>query len=109
MLEERAPASLVFFRLLANAENLPMAALVHADRNQQRDVAHLSGPSTSFAANRSGGMSFSPRLPRAARTWRSLRLSFTLRRTMVSPCCVVSSDFATTEGGRLRRQSAPPV
>src|SRR5215467_76601 len=29
---------------LANAENLPIAALVHADRNQQRDVAHLAGP-----------------------------------------------------------------
>src|SRR5262249_26394616 len=43
MLEERAPASLVFLRPLANAENLPIAALVHADRNQQRDVAHLAG------------------------------------------------------------------
>src|SRR6188472_2600103 len=44
MLEERAPASLVFLRPLANAENLSIAALVHADRNQQRDVAHLAGP-----------------------------------------------------------------
>src|SRR5262249_44728292 len=44
MLEERAPASLVFLRPLANAENLPIAALVHADRNQQRDVAHLARP-----------------------------------------------------------------
>src|SRR5215831_3822584 len=44
MLEERAPASLVFLRSLANAENLPITALVHADRNQQRDVAHLAGP-----------------------------------------------------------------
>src|SRR6266705_3200843 len=44
MLEECAPASLVLLRPLANAENLPIAALVHADRNQQRDVAHLAGP-----------------------------------------------------------------
>src|SRR2546429_3656848 len=44
MLEERAPATLVLLRPLANAENLPVAALVHADRNQQRDVAHLAGP-----------------------------------------------------------------
>jgi len=44
MLEERAPASLVFLCPLANAENLPITALVHADRNQQRDVAHLAGP-----------------------------------------------------------------
>src|SRR5437660_11030245 len=44
MLEERAPATLVLLRPLANAENLPIAALVHADRNQQRDVAHLAGP-----------------------------------------------------------------
>src|SRR5262249_14014296 len=44
ILEERPPASLVFLRPLANAENLPIAALVHADRNQQRDVAHLAGP-----------------------------------------------------------------
>src|SRR5262249_26217008 len=44
MLEERAPASLVLLRPLANAENLPVAALIHADRNQQRDVAYLAGP-----------------------------------------------------------------
>src|SRR5262249_44029913 len=44
MLEERLPASLVLLRPLANAENLPIAALVHADRNQQRDVAYLAGP-----------------------------------------------------------------
>src|SRR5215467_14041205 len=44
MLEERAPASLVLLRPLANAEDLPIAALVHANRNQQRDVAHLAGP-----------------------------------------------------------------
>src|SRR5262249_51854223 len=43
-LEQRAPAALVLLRPLANAENLPIAALVHADRNQQRDVAHLAGP-----------------------------------------------------------------
>jgi hypothetical protein len=35
MLEERAPASLVLLCPLANAENLSIAALVHADRNQQ--------------------------------------------------------------------------
>src|SRR5262249_499600 len=44
MLEESAPASLVLLRPLANAENLPVAALIHADRNQQRDVAHFAGP-----------------------------------------------------------------
>src|SRR5262249_54394203 len=41
---ERAPATLVLLRPLANAENLPIAALVHADCNQERDVAHLAGP-----------------------------------------------------------------
>src|SRR5215472_17524853 len=44
MLEERAPARLILLRPLANAENLPITALVHANRNQQRDVAHLAGP-----------------------------------------------------------------
>src|SRR5262245_50008490 len=44
MLEERAPARLILLRTLANAENLPITALVHTDRNQQRDVAHLAGP-----------------------------------------------------------------
>src|SRR5262245_20443317 len=44
MLEERAPARLILLRPLANAENLPITALVHADRHQQRDVAHLAGP-----------------------------------------------------------------
>src|SRR5215510_9800552 len=44
MLEERAPATLVLLRPLANAENLPIAALVHADCNQERDVAYLAGP-----------------------------------------------------------------
>src|SRR5262245_22658848 len=44
MLEERAPATLVLLRPLANAENFPITALVYADRNQQRDVAHLAGP-----------------------------------------------------------------
>src|SRR5262245_383980 len=44
MLEERAPARLVLLRPLANPENLPITALVHADRNQQRDVAHLASP-----------------------------------------------------------------
>src|SRR6516225_5160371 len=44
MLEERAPARFILLRPLANAENLPITALVHADRNQQRDVAHLAGP-----------------------------------------------------------------
>src|SRR5262249_29207604 len=43
MLEELAPATLVLLRPLANVENL-IAALVHADRNEQRDVAHLAGP-----------------------------------------------------------------
>src|SRR5262245_20873318 len=44
MLEERAPTRLILLRPLANAENLPITALVHADRNQQQDVAHLAGP-----------------------------------------------------------------
>jgi len=44
LLEERAPARLILLRPLANAENLPITALVHADCNQQRDVAHLAGP-----------------------------------------------------------------
>src|SRR6516164_10834761 len=44
MLEECAPASLVLLRPLANAEDVPIAALIHADRNQQRDVAHLASP-----------------------------------------------------------------
>src|SRR5215467_3515149 len=44
MLEERAPARLILLRPLANAKNLPITALVHADRNQQRDVAHLARP-----------------------------------------------------------------
>src|SRR5262249_22113617 len=44
MLEECAPASLVLLRPLANAEDLPIAALIHADRNQQRDVAHFASP-----------------------------------------------------------------
>src|SRR5262245_66513356 len=44
MLEERAPARLILLRPLANAENLSITALVHADRNQQRDVAHLASP-----------------------------------------------------------------
>jgi hypothetical protein len=33
MLEERAPARFILLRPLANAENLPITALVHADRN----------------------------------------------------------------------------
>ena len=44
MLEKCAPASLVLLRPLANAEDLPIAALIHADRNLQRDVAHLASP-----------------------------------------------------------------
>src|SRR5215831_192033 len=32
------------FAPFANAENLPIAALVHADCNQERDVAYLAGP-----------------------------------------------------------------
>src|SRR5215467_11951851 len=44
MLEELAPATPVLLRPLANAENLPIAALVHADCNQERDVAYLAGP-----------------------------------------------------------------
>src|SRR6516225_7751994 len=32
------------FAPLANAKNFPITALVHTDRNQQRDVAHLAGP-----------------------------------------------------------------
>src|SRR5262249_49971947 len=43
-LRKLAPATLVLLRPLANAENLPIAALVHADCNMQRDVAHLAGP-----------------------------------------------------------------
>src|SRR5262249_7960094 len=44
MLEERAPTRLILLRPFADAENLPIAALVHADCNQERDVAHLAGP-----------------------------------------------------------------
>src|SRR5262245_43030182 len=44
MLEEHAPARLILLRPLANAENLPIAALVHPDCNQERDVAYLAGP-----------------------------------------------------------------
>src|SRR5215472_2469738 len=31
-------------RAKLSTENLPITAIVHADRNQQRDVAHLAGP-----------------------------------------------------------------
>ena len=44
MLEERAPTRLILLRPLADAENVLVTVLVHADRNQQRDVAHLAGP-----------------------------------------------------------------
>src|SRR5262249_11762868 len=44
MLEERAPTRLILLRPLADAENLLVTVLVHADCNQQRDVAHLAGP-----------------------------------------------------------------
>jgi hypothetical protein len=44
MLEERAPTRLILLRPFADAENLPIAALAHADCNQQRDIAHLAGP-----------------------------------------------------------------
>src|SRR5260221_1558348 len=44
MLEELAPATLVLLRPFANAENLPIAALVHADRTKQRAVPHPAGP-----------------------------------------------------------------
>jgi hypothetical protein len=43
MLEERAPARLVFLGPLADAENLPIVT-IHADRDQQRDVANLARP-----------------------------------------------------------------
>src|SRR5262249_50509511 len=46
MLEERAPTRLILLRPLADAENLRVTALVHADRNQQRDIAHLVSPTT---------------------------------------------------------------
>jgi hypothetical protein len=42
MLEERAPARLILLRPRTNAEKI--AALVHAYCNQERDVAHLAGP-----------------------------------------------------------------
>src|SRR5262249_25869070 len=44
MLEERAPAHPVLLRPLANADNLPIAVLVHAYCLPQQDVAHISGP-----------------------------------------------------------------
>src|SRR6516165_3358459 len=44
MLEELAPTRLILLRPLADAENVLVTVLVHADRNQQRDVAHLAGP-----------------------------------------------------------------
>ena len=44
VLEERAPARLVLLGALADAENLPITLAVHADRHQQRHVAHLAGP-----------------------------------------------------------------
>jgi len=44
MLEERAPARLVLLGALADAENLPITFAVHADRDQQRDIADFSCP-----------------------------------------------------------------
>jgi electron transfer flavoprotein alpha subunit len=44
MLEEYAPASLVLLGAFTNAENLAIAVAVHADRHQQRHVAHLASP-----------------------------------------------------------------
>lgn len=42
--QERRPAGLVLLGALADAENLPVSIGVHADRHEQRDVAHLPGP-----------------------------------------------------------------
>ena len=44
MLEERAPARLVLLGALADAENLPITFAVHADRDQQRDIADFPRP-----------------------------------------------------------------
>jgi hypothetical protein len=44
LLEEAAPARLVFLGPFADAENLPITFAVHADRHQQRHVAHLTSP-----------------------------------------------------------------
>src|SRR5262245_24499408 len=44
LLEERAPARLVLFGALADAENLPITLAVHANRHQKRYVANLAGP-----------------------------------------------------------------
>jgi len=44
VLEDRAPASLVLFDALADAENLPITLAAHPDRYQQRHVANLAGP-----------------------------------------------------------------
>src|SRR6202008_4155078 len=44
MLEEVAPARLIFLGALADAENVPITAAIDADRNQERDIADLAGP-----------------------------------------------------------------
>src|SRR5262249_15355162 len=67
MLEECAPASLVLLRPLANAEDVPIAALIHADRNQQ----HSRSASASSRA-----FSVSSTLPRTTRSrWLLIRSS----------------------------------
>jgi hypothetical protein len=43
MFEESTPASLVLLGALADAENLPITLAVHADCQQQRDVANFAG------------------------------------------------------------------
>ena len=44
MAQERRPARLVLLGALADAEDLAVTLGIHADRHQQRDVAHLGGP-----------------------------------------------------------------
>jgi hypothetical protein len=44
MLEEAAPARLVFLGAFADAENLPIPIAVDTDRNEERHVADLAGP-----------------------------------------------------------------
>ena len=41
VLEEGAPARLVLLGAFADAENLPITAVIDADRDQQRDIAQL--------------------------------------------------------------------
>ena len=44
VLQEGRPAGLVLLGALDDAEDLTEALLIHADRHQERDVAHLAGP-----------------------------------------------------------------